>query len=155
MEKRQWLWTLKTMSGTVLNARKVIRDLKDTGRQSKLESTGTAYIWHSKQERNISIIKMIKRQICNDNEIQNLFSMMSVISLVFYKNIKYTVNGAENYTEFCSRNDRSELVSMRVGVGKLRGIRRGMEKLTCPLCMGNEDVGTHNVELHRNEECNI
>jgi hypothetical protein len=24
MEKRQWLWTLKTMSDTVLNARKVI-----------------------------------------------------------------------------------------------------------------------------------
>jgi hypothetical protein len=54
--------------------------------------------------------------------------MMSVISLVFYQNIKYTVNGAENYTEFCSRKDRSGLVSMRVGVGKLRGIRRGTEK---------------------------
>jgi hypothetical protein len=44
---------------------------------------------------------------------------------------------------------------MRVGVGKLRGIGRGREKWTCPLCMGNEDVGTYNVELHRNEECNI
>jgi hypothetical protein len=66
--------------------------------------------------------------MCNDNEIQNLFSMMSVISLVFYQNIKYTVNGAENYTEFCSRNYRSGLVSMRVGVGNLRGIRTGMEK---------------------------
>jgi hypothetical protein len=98
------------------------------GRQSKLESTGTAYIWHSRQEINISIIKMIKRQICNDNEIQNLFSMMSVISLIFYQNIKYTVNGAENYTEFCSRNDRSGLISITVRVRQLRGIRRGMEK---------------------------
>jgi hypothetical protein len=86
--------------------------LKDRGRQNKLESTGTAYIWHSKQERNIWIIKMINRQICNDNEIQNLFLMMSVISLIFYQNIKYTVHGAENYTDFCSRNDRRGLVSM-------------------------------------------
>jgi hypothetical protein len=57
------------MSDTVMNTRKVIRDLKDRGRQNKLESTGTAYIWHSKQERNICIIKMINRQIYNDNEI--------------------------------------------------------------------------------------
>jgi hypothetical protein len=91
-----------------------------------LDSIGTAYIWNCNQGRNISIIRIINRQICNDNEVQNLFSMMSVISLLFYQNIKY--NGAENYTEFCSRNDRSGLVSMRVGVRKLRGIRRGMEK---------------------------
>jgi hypothetical protein len=88
-ENKQWLWTLKTMSDTVMNTRKVIRDFKDRVRQNKLDRTGTAYIWHSKQERNICIIKMIKRQICNDNEIQNLFSKMSVISLEFYQNKEY------------------------------------------------------------------
>jgi hypothetical protein len=127
-EKRQWLWTLKSMSDTVMNERKVIRDLKDRERQNKLESTGTAYSWHSKQERNISRIKMISRQRCNDKEKQNIFLMKAVISLVFYQKLKYTVYGAENYTQFCSRNDRSGLVSMRVGVGKLRGIGRGREK---------------------------
>jgi hypothetical protein len=29
---------------------------------------------------------------------------------------------------------------MKAGVWKLRGIRRGLEKGTCPLCMENEDV---------------
>jgi hypothetical protein len=29
---------------------------------------------------------------------------------------------------------------MKAGVWKLRGIRRGLEKGTSPLCMGNEDV---------------
>jgi hypothetical protein len=29
---------------------------------------------------------------------------------------------------------------MKAGVWKLRGIRRGWEKGTCPLCRGNEDA---------------
>jgi hypothetical protein len=29
---------------------------------------------------------------------------------------------------------------MKVGVWKLREIRRGLEKRTCPLCRGNEDA---------------
>jgi hypothetical protein len=32
------------------------------------------------------------------------------------------------------------LVWMKAGVWKLRGIRRGLEKGTCPLCRGNEDA---------------
>jgi hypothetical protein len=40
----------------------------------------------------------------------------------------------------CSRTERNGLALIKAGVWKLRGIRRGLEKRTCPLCRGNEVV---------------
>jgi hypothetical protein len=48
--------------------------------------------------------------------------------------------GREEYKKFCSRNVRNGLVWMEAGVWKLRGIRSGLERGMCPLCMVNEDV---------------
>jgi hypothetical protein len=59
--------------------------------------------------------------------------MSEKISLVFYQETEHKW-GREEYIEFCSRNERNGLV------WKLREIRRGLEKGTWPLCMGNEDV---------------
>jgi hypothetical protein len=41
---------------------------------------------------------------------------------------------------------------MKVEVCKPSGIRRELEKGTCPLCMENEDVKTYTVELPRNQK---
>jgi hypothetical protein len=61
------------------------------------------------------------------------------ISLIFYQEIKQKC-GREGYIEFGSRNERNGLVWMKAGVWKLRGIRRGWETGTCPLCRGSEDA---------------
>jgi hypothetical protein len=60
-------------------------------------------------------------------------------SLVFYQEMKQKW-GKEEYIKLCSRHERNGLVWMKAGVWKLRGIRRGWGKRTCPLCGGNEDV---------------
>jgi hypothetical protein len=51
---------------------------------------------------------------------------------------------------------------MKAGVWKLRGIRRGWEKGTCPLCRGNEDVkyillicSERKRKRKKNGECNL
>jgi hypothetical protein len=58
---------------------------------------------------------------------------------------------------FCSRNKRNELDWMKAGVWKLRGIKRGWEKGTCPLYMGNEDVNhiLLSCQETKNGECNL
>jgi hypothetical protein len=48
--------------------------------------------------------------------------------------------GREEYIELWPRNKRNGLAWMKAGVWKLRGIRRGWEKGTYPLCRGNEDA---------------
>jgi hypothetical protein len=46
----------------------------------------------------------------------------------------------EEYIELYSRNERNGSAWMKAAVWKLRGVRRGWGKGTCPLCRGNEDV---------------
>jgi hypothetical protein len=48
--------------------------------------------------------------------------------------------GGDEYIELCSTNERNGLAWMKAEVWKLRGIRRGLKKGTCPLCRGNEDI---------------
>jgi hypothetical protein len=108
--------------------------------KEELESIGLAYIWHSQQEWDTGRLRRIIKGSCNDIGRQNLFSIMSEKrSLVFYKEMKQKWVG-EEYIEFCSRNERNGLAWMKAGVWKLRGIRRGLKKGTCPLCRGNEDA---------------
>jgi hypothetical protein len=45
-------------------------------------------------------------------------------SLVYYQEMKHKW-GREEYNELCSRNERNGSAWMKVGVWKLRGIRRG------------------------------
>jgi hypothetical protein len=59
--------------------------------------------------------------------------------LIFYEEIKHKWGRVEKI-EFSSINERNGLIWIKAGVWKLRGIRGGLEKRTCPLCMGNEDV---------------
>jgi hypothetical protein len=65
--------------------------------------------------------------------------MTKKMSLVFYQEIKYKW-GREEYIDFCYRSERSWIVRIKAGVWKIRGLRRGFEKGTCHLCMGNEQV---------------
>jgi hypothetical protein len=59
------------------------------------------------------------------------------MSLVVYQEMKQKW-GREEYIELCSRNERNGWAWMKAEVWKLRGIRRGWDKGTCPLCRGNE-----------------
>jgi hypothetical protein len=52
--------------------------------------------------------------------------------------------GTECYTKYCTRNE-IRVAWMKTGVWKLRAIRRGMDKGSCPLCLGNE--GAINILL--------
>jgi hypothetical protein len=60
--------------------------------------------------------------------------------------------GREEHIELCSRNERNGLTWIKAGVWKLRGIRRGWEKGTCPPCRGNEDA---KLPTHQDGECNL
>jgi hypothetical protein len=65
--------------------------------------------------------------------------MAENISLVFYQELKYKWS-REEYSEFCSSNKISGLVWKKAEVWKLRGIKRGSEEGTFPLCVGNKHV---------------
>jgi hypothetical protein len=87
---------------------------------------------------------------CNDIERENLFSKISEkISLVFYQKMKHKWHSILNSNSVL----KNGLVWIKAGVLKLRGIRRKLEKGTCPLCRGNEDVKQiYIVELPRNKK---
>jgi hypothetical protein len=114
-----------------------INNLKVDGWENKLkeelEKIGLAYIWQSQSEINVNICKII-RETCNDIERQNIFSDMNVkISLIFYFEMKYEW-GKESYIDKCTRKERMGITWLRVGIWKLRGIRRGFERGRWPLC---------------------
>jgi hypothetical protein len=46
----------------------------------------------------------------------------------------------EEYIDCCNRNERRGMAWWRLGIRKLRGSRKGVEKGTCPLCLGKEDT---------------
>jgi hypothetical protein len=57
--------------------------------KKELESIGLEYIWHSQQEWDTSRLRKIIRERCNDNERQNLSSIMSgKMSLILYQEMK-------------------------------------------------------------------
>jgi hypothetical protein len=56
-------------------------------------------------------------------------------SLKFYSQIKYEW-GKECYIDKCTRKERIGIISLKAGIWKLKGIRRGLEKGRCPLCWG-------------------
>jgi hypothetical protein len=79
---------------------------------------------------------------CYDIERQNLFSRLSEkISLVFYQEMKQEW-GREEYIDCCNRYERRCMAWWRLGIWKLRGSRKGVEKGTCSLCLGKEDTNT-------------
>jgi hypothetical protein len=72
---------------------------------------------------------------------QNLFLRLSEkIPFAFYQEMKQE-RGREEYID-CNRNDRRSMAWWRLGIWKLRGSRKGVEKGTCPLCLGKKDT-TH------------
>jgi hypothetical protein len=84
------------------------------------------------------ICKKIKER-CNDIERQNLFSKIKEkISLIFYSDVKQEWAG-EQYISCCSRTERSGLAWFKIGIWKLRGMRKESEKGRCPLCSEEED----------------
>jgi hypothetical protein len=77
---------------------------------------------------------------CNDIEKQNLFSrLFENISLVFYREMKQRW-GREDFIDCYNSNERRVMAWWRLGIWKLRGNRKGVEKRTCPLCLGKEDT---------------
>jgi hypothetical protein len=44
----------------------------------------------------------------------------------------------EEHVDCCNSNERRGMVWWRLGIWKLRGSRKGVEKGTCPLCLGKE-----------------
>jgi hypothetical protein len=65
--------------------------------------------------------------------------MSEKILLVFYQEMKHKW-GREEYIDCCNRNERRGMAWCRLGIWKLRGSRKGVEKETCPLCLGKEDT---------------
>jgi hypothetical protein len=108
--------------------------------KEELDSIGLVYIWHSQQEWDTSRLRRIIREICNDIERQKLSSIMSEkMPSVFYQEMNQKW-GRGQYIELCCRNERNRSAWMKAAVWKIRGIRRGWEKVTCPLYRGNEDA---------------
>ena len=44
------------------------------------------------------------------------------------------------HIECCSRTERSGIAWLIVGMWQLKGVRRNVDKESCPLCFGKEDV---------------
>jgi hypothetical protein len=57
--------------------------------------------------------------------------------------------GQERVHEYCTRNERNWLVWMKAVVWKLRGIRRGMDKGSCPQCIRNKDANHRCAETKK------
>jgi hypothetical protein len=105
----------------------------------ELRKIGLAYIWQSQSEINVNVCNNI-RERCNDIERQNIFSKVNVkISLLFYCEMKLEW-GKETHIDKCTRKERMGIIWWKAGIWKLRGIRRGLERGRCPLCLGEEDV---------------
>jgi hypothetical protein len=80
---------------------------------------------------------------CNDIEKQNLFSRLSEkILLVFYQEMKQKWV-REEHIDCCNRNERRGMAWWRLGIWKLRGSRKSVEKGTCSLCFGEGRFQTH------------
>jgi hypothetical protein len=48
--------------------------------------------------------------------------------------------GKESYIEKGTRKERMRIIWWKAGIWKLRGIRRGFKRRSCPLCLGEEDA---------------
>jgi hypothetical protein len=46
----------------------------------------------------------------------------------------------EEYVTCCSRKDRSGMAQFKAGIWKLRGTRKGLENVRCPLSNEEEDA---------------
>jgi hypothetical protein len=97
--------------------------------------------WSASRSCRISLGKSpLIREICNDNERQNIFSDINAkISLSSYCEMKHEW-GKECYVEKCTRKERMGIIWWKAGIWKLRGIRKGFERGRCPLCLGEEDA---------------
>jgi hypothetical protein len=61
-----------------------------------------------------------------------MFSDVNVkISLIFYCKMNYEW-GKESCIDKCTRKERMGIIWLKAGIWKLRGIRRGFERGTCP-----------------------
>ena len=65
--------------------------------------------------------------------------MREMRSLVFYVSMKKTW-GKEEYINRCSKNEIMGFAWWRLGVWKLRGIRKNFDRGICPLCYGRENA---------------
>jgi hypothetical protein len=48
--------------------------------------------------------------------------------------------GEKSYIDECTRKERMRIIRLKAGTWKLRGIRRGFDRGSCPLCLGQEDA---------------
>jgi hypothetical protein len=81
-----------------------------------------------------------------------MFSRLSEkILLVFYQEMKQEWK-REEYTDCCNRNERRGMAWWRLGIWKLRGSRKGVEKGTCLLCLGKEDTKHILLECPENND---
>jgi hypothetical protein len=107
----------------------------------ELGKIGLAYIRQGQFEINVNTCNII-REISNDIKTQNTFSDVNVkIFLIFYCEMKLEW-GNESYTDKCTRKERMgiRVIWMKAGIWILRGIRRGFERGSCPLYLGEEDA---------------
>jgi hypothetical protein len=50
--------------------------------------------------------------------------------------------GREEFIDCCNSNERTGMAWWRLGIWKLRGSRKGVEKGTCSLCLGKKIPNT-------------
>jgi hypothetical protein len=65
--------------------------------------------------------------------------------------------GKQSYTDECTGKERMEIIWLKAGNRQLGGIRRGFERGSCPLCLG-EEVDKHillNALKRKNGEKNL
>jgi hypothetical protein len=96
--------------------------------KDELEKNDLASIWQNQYEHNNSVMYRVVKGRCDDIERQNLFSKLSEkISLVFCQEMKQEW-GREDLIDCCNRNERRGTAWWRLGIWKLRGSRKGVEK---------------------------
>jgi hypothetical protein len=84
------------------------------------------------------IYKLI-RESCNDAERETVFSKINAnISLVLYCETKHAEVKRFALMDGRTRNERMRIRRLKAGIWKLRGIRRGCERGSCPFVWGGD-----------------
>jgi hypothetical protein len=100
--------------------------------KQELEGLGMGNIWINGEENNRNVWREVSKR-CMDIERQNMkASMKEKRSLVFYNELK---NNWEKkfYIEVCTQESRRGIGWWKMGIWKLKGVRRNIEQDICPL----------------------
>jgi hypothetical protein len=115
--------------------------------KQELEVLGMGDIWIMGEENNRNVWREVSKR-CMDTKRQNMeASMKEKRSLVFYNELKNNLE-KKLYIEVCSQEARRGIRWRKMGIWKLKGVRRNMEQGICPM-HSKEEVGVIYLDVMR------